>query len=384
MKNRIGLFTTLGVGIATWDRIGTLGRELMLYRKLSNYGWHIHIFSFDCANEIEKLKGRPELKGLTVHACYPKWLLCRFSFVYALVIPFLFWRVGRHMSVVKTNQAHSGWHALWAARIWGAKLLSRSGYVLGEQLSNRGKESYGFHENWRKFTERLVMCNADVCFVTTKKLVLWCQDNYRCKNVLMIPNNIDIDVFKPNKKAVDGNPPTIIAVGRLHPCKRIDMLIRALHGVRCKLVLVGEGGEVESLKRVAIEQKVSVEFLGKINNEKLPPLMQLADIYVICSEYEGHPKALAEAMACGCACVGTRSPGIVNQIQHRVNGFICDGTVESLRDAIKVVLRDQALRHQISEGARCSAVQSFSLESLATQEHEVLCGLLKKRIANSI
>jgi len=374
---RIALFTSCGLGVALWDQIGTIGRELALYRKLTELGWEVHVFSFDKQAYISQLNGREEVRGLKLHACYPRWLPQRLSFLYAWMLPVIYWRIGRSMSILKTNQAHAAWHVLWAAFAWRKELVSRSGYVWGEQLENRKSEKWSLRNQWRAWLERCVMRYAVVCFVTTPELVEWCRARYGCRRLLSMPNNIDLELFKPLPGDHTHSLNKIIAVGRLHPCKRLDLLVRAMHGLKATLMLVGDGPSKIALQDEAKQEQVEIVLLGKVKNEALPSFLQQADVYVICSEYEGHPKALAEAMACGCVCVGTRSPGIINQLQDGINGLLCDGNEISLQQTLKRALLDNQLRQTVSTGARQYAQKFFSLDALAKKEDEILrevCG----------
>ena len=54
----------------------------------------------------------------------------------------------------------------------------------------------------------------------------------------------------------------------------------------------------------------------------MPQYYNRCKVYVLCSLYEGNPKTLLEAMACGCAVVGTNVLGIQEIIRHQENGLL--------------------------------------------------------------
>jgi glycosyltransferase involved in cell wall biosynthesis len=110
----------------------------------------------------------------------------------------------------------------------------------------------------------------------------------------------------------DGGPPIVLGVGRLHPQKDFDTLIRAFARVRekrpCRLVIVGEGALRGSLMD-------RVESLGVAADVSLPgfdpnpfAFMARADLFVLSSAWEGFGRVLPEAMACGCPVVSTDCP----------------------------------------------------------------------------
>ena len=78
---------------------------------------------------------------------------------------------------------------------------------------------------------------------------------------------------------------------------------------------------------------------GGIPNSELPGYINKAKAFVLPSIYEGHPKALIEAMACSIPVIGCDSPGIKEIIGNGSNGLLCATTPGSLRNAINKVLR---------------------------------------------
>lgn len=371
-RRKLAFFTSFGNGLRIWQQVGTISRELELYRRLANVGWEVHVFSFDRKRDIVDIVGGDACSGLIIHSLFPNWLPRRLYMVYWPLSLLNYLKLGRTMDILKTNQGHSGLHVFWAAKLWRKPFVSRSGYVLSEQLENR-KDAPSLKNRIKAFFERVTMRHADICFVPTPRLEEWCQRTLHLKNVAMIPNNINTEIFTPRAASDDvGSPAVVLAVGRLVALKRIEMLIKACSSLNVRIELVGCGPEEGHLLKVSKSLGVEIKFHGRVANEDLPNIYRSASVYVICSEYEGHPKALAEAMSCGCACIGTRSPGIENQFHDGTNGLLVDGSVVSLTDGIRKVLSDSQLRTRIRSGARAYAVAQFSLETLAELESKLL------------
>ena len=125
----------------------------------------------------------------------------------------------------------------------------------------------------------------------------------------------------------EGEPPVILAVGRLHHQKGFDVLLDAFAAVLskrpCRLIVLGEGGERERLERRAqqLGVNVHVEFPGFVKNPYA--YMGRAALFVLSSRWEGLPGALIEAMACGCAVVATDCPsGPAEIIENGTQGAI--------------------------------------------------------------
>jgi glycosyltransferase involved in cell wall biosynthesis len=100
--------------------------------------------------------------------------------------------------------------------------------------------------------------------------------------------------------------------------KGSDTLLRALpfclgHGARLDASFVGEGRyrkDMESLARdLSVERNVS--FLGQLGfGEPVRDFLDSIDLFVMPSRAEGLPRALVEAMARGCPCIGSNVGGI--------------------------------------------------------------------------
>ena len=98
----------------------------------------------------------------------------------------------------------------------------------------------------------------------------------------------------------------LIYIGRLDLVKGADVLIRAFNKVNpvgYKLIVVGDGSESASLKKIA---SANVIFTGKIFNASY--LMALADICIIPSRFESFGLVLLEAINAGCRIIATDIP----------------------------------------------------------------------------
>ncbi|HUO88492.1 MAG TPA: glycosyltransferase, partial [Rhizomicrobium sp.] len=144
-----------------------------------------------------------------------------------------------------------------------------------------------------------------------------------------------------------GDPPIILAAGRLHPQKGFDVLLRAFARVRaqidCRLVILGEGAERASLAAMAsdIGLAYDVDFPGFARNPF--SLMARAAVFVLSSRWEGFPNALVEAMASGAPVVSTDCPSGPREIldHGRYGRLVPPGSAELLADAILAVLRER-------------------------------------------
>lgn len=363
---KLGFFTSFNCGISLWGRLGTFRREMALYRRLANMGVEVHVFTLERARDVARYLDGEADKGLRVHALYPGWLPYNRMFA-LLLLPFLLMAatgVGRGMDVLKTNQGHAGIHVWLAATLWRKPYIARSGYVLSEQVTRR-KDRAPLKDYVMCLLERFTMSRAAMCFLPSSALIAWCGEHMRCRQMRLLPNCVDTQLFAPTE---DVTGDYVLSVSRIVAMKRHDLLLRACARAGMKLVVVGDGPAAEGLRKLAAEIGGELELPGRVANERLPEFYRNAKIFVLCSEYEGNPKSLIEAMSCGCACIGTRSPGIENQMVDGRNGLLVEGDVEALATAIKRISGDNGLAVKLRAGAREYAEENFALESLAKRE----------------
>lgn len=156
-------------------------------------------------------------------------------------------------------------------------------------------------------------------------------------------------------KREKGHFDAVLALSRLHR-KFPDMRLLIVGGVSDKLYF----SELQGLIRdVGLAQHI--EFTGY---QADPERYFLAsDIFLMCSAEEAFGRVTIEAMACGCAVIGTNSGGTSEIIHHRQSGFLYKpGDVAALTDAIEEIAIDSNFRQQLTENGLQRA-KAFSLEN---------------------
>lgn len=187
-----------------------------------------------------------------------------------------------------------------------------------------------------------------------------------------IGNGVETDLFSPPNPAekerirkalgLPSEGMLLLFVGRLHPVKRLEILIDAFGLLRpnhpdLHLALAGDGPCRKALEaRVQARGIASgVTFLG--SSSRVNDVLKTGDLFALPSRAEGMSCALLEAMATGLACVATRIPGNAALIQEGVNGLMVPpDDVEALAEAIDSLLRDPARARELGLAARRTAV----------------------------
>lgn len=151
--------------------------------------------------------------------------------------------------------------------------------------------------------------------------------------------------------------PVVLYVGRLHPQKGVDDLLRsvpplALRHPELALLVLGDGPQEAALSALAAELGLGdrVRFLGF---QDPAPYLQAADVFVLPTWAEGVSNALLEAMGAGLACVATRVSGNTEVIQEGETGLLVEpGQPSALAAAVARLLEDADTRTAIGRNAR--------------------------------
>ena len=361
---KLALFFSFDVSAELWKEKGLLDREKLIYEKLIERGIVDKIYWFTYGSTDKQIEG--ELKNGIEIVPMPSIYRSRIGkLFYSLLLPIIYYRILKKVDILKTNQMSGSWAAVIAKILHRKKLVVRTGYTWS---------MFAFRINPKGFKIVIIrMIERIACLFSNGMIVSSCNDieylknNYTSKkNIVVIPNYIDTDVFKPlNMQKVDGS---ICFVGRLSKQKNLFSLLDALAGLPYKLTIIGSGNNIENLEKYTKERGVEVKFLNNISNSKLPKVLNQSEVFILPSLYEGTPKALLEAMACGLPCIGSNVEGIREIIKHMENGYLCETDAESIRQAIVDVLEDKSLQENIGQSARRTVVDNFSLRKSLEKE----------------
>ena len=123
-----------------------------------------------------------------------------------------------------------------------------------------------------------------------------------------------------------------LAVGRLVPYKRFDLIIEVANKEKIPLKIVGEGHEGRRLRKLAGE---TVELLGRVPEKELPALYANAKATIF-PVHEDAGIVPLESQACGTPVIAYGRGGVLDTVQEGKTGiFFKEQTVESLTEALK-------------------------------------------------
>ncbi len=361
------LFFTRGVSLRTWDMMGMLDREIALYKRLLTSGIRVAFITY---GDDGDLKYSDRLGGIEICCNHKKLALED----YEKAVNHQHADVLSRADIFKTNQIYGGELVLELARQFDKKLIARCGYMWS---SNAAKE-HGFDSEAASFARRVeakVFSGADRIIVTTDAMREDLADRlpHILRKVEVVPNYVDTDVFAPN--GLKRKVASLLFVGRIAPEKNLASLLSAITNLPVELTLIGEGRLRPKLQEEYVKISDKINWEGNVPNSVLPSHMNAATAFVLPSFYEGHPKALIEAMSCGCPVIGADSPGINGIIKDRVNGLLCPANAMGFSHAIQLLLDNPGLRNKLGSAARDYVVSKFALNRISNQEFTILKGV---------
>lgn len=357
----------LGVLLNSGDSLATMRREGQESRFVDSY-LPAYAGAFD---EVEVFSYGPDRERVLPNAGFvpgkPGWK----GLIYAALMPFLHFRRFRRLRLLRVMQTGAALPAVIARLVFGLRYVTTYGYRYGDFMRVRGRGLYGC---WLDWLEKAALPLAERIIVTTPSLLAHVRSLVDEQKIVYLPNGVDLAAFKPAPQKSKAKKATVLFVGRLTAQKNLSLAIEALAPLadRVRLVAVGEGEKKEEWRALAARRGLELELPGVVEHSELPEWHRRADLFVLPSLIEGHPKALVEAMASGLPCVGTRAPGIVDVIADGENGLLAEPTAESLRASIERVLDDPALAQTLGRQARETAEQCYDLRKLLAQEIELL------------
>ncbi|HOR26535.1 MAG TPA: glycosyltransferase [Candidatus Sumerlaeota bacterium] len=176
----------------------------------------------------------------------------------------------------------------------------------------------------------------------------------------------------------------LLYVGNLIAPKRVDTIIRALaltlrEHPDARLVLVGDGPLREKLADLATAHEVAhaVVFAGAQPHERIVDYLRQADLFVHCSDNEGLPVAISEALMMGLPVVASHVGSIPDLIREGETGYtVAPDDHAGFARHLCAILDDDALRRELSRQARAFALGYLAPDAVVERIEQVYADLL--------
>tara|TARA_Y100000590_G_scaffold213192_1_gene241533 strand:+ start:32004 stop:33104 length:1101 start_codon:yes stop_codon:yes gene_type:complete len=166
----------------------------------------------------------------------------------------------------------------------------------------------------------------------------------------------------------------IISVGNFKTQKNYPNLIKSIdilkndRNIACKLLIVGDGPRRAEIEEMVIEKNLNKDvcLLGQFNAPL--NLINLADLFVLPSDYEGFGLVIVEALSLGKTVVSTNcKSGPAEIIGNNKYGYLCK--VNDPKDLAEKI--EYAINHKMDEEILIKRAKDFSVENIGIEYENI-------------
>ena len=300
--------------------------------------------------------------------------------------------LARQIAEVKPDIVHS--------RNWGAIETVLAGrWVGGCTLvhSEHGMDS-AQGEPWRRRSmRRLAFHLADQVLSVSHHLREYHSRStgFPASRISVIHNGVDTSRYSPRPAertrlrqdlGLEPEELAIGVVGRLEPVKDIATLLTAAAGLahsspRWRILIAGDGSQAGMLHEIVnsrAELRDRVRFLGEIQN--VPEFLNVLDVYVLPSLYEGISNSLLEAMALRLPVIASAVGGNLEVVVDGESGLLFPaGDSGELAARLRIVSEQPEERARLAGQALRRIEEHFSIESMVEKYEQLYEGLATRK-----
>ena len=279
---------------------------------------------------------------------------------------------------------HELWHypgyaAFRAARNHGVPyVLTIHGELDTWALKHKGFRKWFY----RQAIQNRILQSADALHVLTQSESARVSELGYRSPVFVAPNGIDLDIldapadtngFLARYPELTGKK-VVLFLGRLHTKKGLDLLARSFAMIagdfrNAVLLVVGpdEDGTRNRLETILKAADVSdqVVFTGMLTGGDKLAALKFAYMFVLSSYSEGFTMATLEAMAAGLPVIISDRCNFPEVAEHGA-GFVVPPRVESVANAISILLSDEGLCTRMGQNGRNLVTQRYTWSAVAS------------------
>jgi glycosyltransferase involved in cell wall biosynthesis len=291
--------------------------------------------------------------------------------LYTLLLPLRHRRALAGCSVLRVFQITGAVPAIVARRCFGVPFVTTYGFSYAALARSP------LTRVLRRAVESAALATADAVIVTTPALEAYVRGRRPRGQVHLIPNGVDTASFRPAPR-----PPRdtreLLYVGRLSDEKNLDVILEAAARLAgdVQVTFLGDGLARPRLEARAQALGVRLRVRPVVPHAEVAAVMAAADVFVLASFSEGHPKVLLEAMASGVPCVASDCEGNRSLALDGQTGLLFDPhRPDELADRLGRLLADPGLAARLAATARAMVVDRYDLGALLDKEIALLQGI---------
>lgn len=218
---------------------------------------------------------------------------------------------------------------------------------------------------WYRFREKANLRRAAFLHATSSHEAASIRGLDLGSEIVIVPNGVEEPDFgEPSdfrvRWGLPENARLVTFLGRLHPTKRLDLLVAAFQRLQSGvpdsvLVLAGRPDGVDP-RSFGLGREI--RWLGELEEEEKWKLLSETAVLVMCSDSESFGMSVLEALSVGVPVVATRTCPW-DEIEAHGCGFWVAQDPESLAEAMRRVLSDSLLARQMGARGQALAAERY-------------------------
>jgi len=260
----------------------------------------------------------------------------------------------------------------------------------GEQ--KRGTSIWQYNFLLKHVPKKIIALSEEVKRHTRKELNL--EDN----RISLIHNASDLSrlnksVNKQEKKrefGIDEDCCVVGTVGRLVELKGYPYFIKAASLIlqkfpeKLKFLIVGDGYMSDELKDLARNLGIADKIIFAGQRRDVPEILHIFDVFVLPSYYEGLPRSIIEAQACGVAVVATNVGGTPEVVINDKTGILVPSKDEkAIAKAVIDLLTNKDKARRMGNAGREWVQKQFDAPVFIKRTEALFEDLIRKYISDA-
>jgi len=362
------IITNLAVG-------GAQDNTLLTLEKLDKKKYDITLLCGKSGNWIKRACSIPGIKIYFINELIRK-IHCFYDII-ALIKIYLYVKKNK-FSIVHTHSSKAGFSGRLAAKLAGVPVIIHTihGFPFHDYMNPVKRNFFIILE---RFLAKISTQLITVSKLNLRKAVqLKIAKEPKFTNIYsgIVFKNFDEKINKQRKREtlnIDSDAKVISLIGRLSKQKGQQYLLKAVPDVisqypNIQFLIIGDGELKKYLIKLTTKLKIenNVRFLGFRND--ISEILQITDIFVLSSLWEGLGRSLTEAMYMNKPVIATSVEGVPEIVKHEKTGILVKPKdIRGIAQAIKKLIGNPTIMEQLGTNAHSLVVKIFSAEKMVSE-----------------
>ncbi len=297
--------------------------------------------------------------------------------------------------IVHTHSSKAGIIGRWAALLARVPVILHTvhGWPFNDYQPVLVKRLYIFLEKITASFTTKIICVSKKDIKTGLKYKIAPEEKF-----VLIKYGIPLDVFKnsscnkENKKkqlGINNNDPVIGMISCLKPQKSPLDYVRTCMDIYnerrdINFLLIGDGILKRKCKEELSKSRLNGRFIFTGWRRDVAEILDIIDIVVLTSKWEGLPVSIIESLSKGKPVVATDAGGSRELIKDGVTGYITrPGEYKDTADMVLRVLKDKVLYNKMSHEAVLSIDESFDIKAMVNEIDSLYMNMGSSRLRSN-